>query len=257
MDIVRDKKLKNLLDHWPPGYVATSTWLNDLFISEQLRQRYLKSEWIESMGYGAYKRPKDNVKWFGALAAFQNGSKNKIHVGGSTALAMQGITHYIRMGKESIFLFSKPNQKLPVWFKNYEWGYPIEYIKTTFLPENLGIKEQEYNGFLINTSTKERAILECLYLIPNKFDVVECYQLIETMNTMRPNLVQELLENCNSIQVKRLFLFMAKKAGLPISEFLDTNKFDLGSGVRSIVKSEGKYEPEFNLIIPKELVHYV
>ena len=86
--------------------------------------------------------------------------------------------------------------------------------------------------------------------------VLECYQMMEGMNDIRPNLVQELLVQCKSIRVKRLFLYMASKAKLPVLEYLDLNKVDLGTGDRSIVEN-GVYDPQYKISIPKELANYV
>src|SRR5690606_6320353 len=121
-----------------------------------------------------------------------------------------------RFGREKIFLFSQLHQKLPKWFYEYQWENPIEHVKTSFLPESLGIKELDYSGVPLQMSLRERAILEALYLSPKHFDLLECYQMIEGLYTLRPDLVQELLTQCTSVRVKRLFLYMARKAGLPV-----------------------------------------
>jgi hypothetical protein len=42
--------------------------------------------------------------------------------------------------------------------------------------------------------------------------LVECYELIESQNNLRPDLLQKLLEQCTSVEVKRLFLYLAEKA---------------------------------------------
>jgi hypothetical protein len=257
MDILLDRKLQNLLHHWPTGLVATAPWLNKFNISEQLRQSYLKGKWIESLGYGAFKKTEDIITWKGAVAGFQNQLINPIHIGGATALSIYGVNHYVKMGKERVFLFSNPGQKLPKWFLNYDWGNKIEFIKSSFLPNHFGINQEEYNGFLLNISSRERAIMECLYLAPDNFDLVECYQLLEILNNIRPSMVQNLLSECSSIKAKRLFLYMAKKADLPVLKYLDISKIDLGSGVRSLDKQNGVYNAEFKLVIPRELEEYV
>jgi hypothetical protein len=70
---------------------------------------------------------------------------------------------------------------------------------------------------------------------------------------LRPALMQSLLESCNSIKVKRLFLFMADKANLPVMKHLDQTAIDLGSGNRSVVR-DGTYDSRYQLVLPKELV---
>jgi Transcriptional regulator, AbiEi antitoxin, Type IV TA system len=67
--------------------------------------------------------------------------------------------------------------------------------------------------FSIKVSSPERAMLECLYLSPDTVDLMECHQIMAGMTTLRPKLVQKLLEHCNSIKVKRLFLYLANRAG--------------------------------------------
>jgi hypothetical protein len=54
--------------------------------------------------------------------------------------------------------------------------------------------------------------------------MVECYQILEGLANLRPKILQELLESCNSIKVKRLFLFMASKAKHQWLDFVDHPK---------------------------------
>ncbi len=95
-------------------------------------------------------------------------------------------------------------------------------------------------------------MLECLYLAPESFDLVECYQIMEGLNNLRPKLVQQLLEACTSIKAKRLFLFMAEKSGRQWLHYLDVSKVNLGSGVRSLAK-DGAYVSKYKITVPKEL----
>ncbi len=256
MGITTDKKLKNLLEHWPSGLVATSPWLKEMSISGQLAQRYLKSGWIESLGRAAYKRTNDEINWYGGLASLQQQLSLDVHLGGPTALSVKGSAHYVRFGKERIFLFSALDQKLPKWFLDYNWENPIEHIKTSMLPSGIAVKKYEFNGMDIKTSAPERAILECLYLSSKNFDLLECYQIMEGLTTLRPKVLQELLERCGSIRVKRLFLYMADKAKLPVLKHLNLDEIDLGKGDRMIVKN-GVYNSKYKISLPKELVDYV
>ena len=114
------------------------------------------------------------------------------------------------------------------------------------------IDEYSLDGLKIQISSPERAILECLYLAPDRFDVVECYQILEGLVNLRPKILQELLENCSSIKVKRLFLFMASKARHQWLDFVDQSRIDLGTGDRVIVKG-GVYISKYKISIPKEL----
>ena len=144
---------------------------------------------------------------------------------------------------------------MPKWFYEYDWGQPIVHVKTGFLPNHLGTNIYHYGDMKIGASTLERAILECLYLSPKQFDLVECYEIMEGLQGLRPKLMQDLLESCSSIKVKRLFLFMADKASLPVMKHLKLDNVDLGKGDRSIVQ-HGQYNAKYGLTLPKELLNY-
>jgi hypothetical protein len=235
------------------GTVSTSARFSDLGISPQLLKRYTLNGWVSPLGKGAYIKTGDTVNWTGGLYALQEQLKAPVHAGAMTALSMQGMAHYVRIGAEKAYLFAPPKAKLPVWFKNHDWGVKIEFTATSLLPENLGFLNFEDKNYTISISSPERAFLECLHLAPEKFDLIECYQVIEGLTTLRPKLLQSLLEQCGSIKVTRLFLYMATKAGHDWYKHLDQSKFDLGKGSRTITQG-GVYVSEFQIIVPKELV---
>lgn len=234
------------------GTVSLAKWLEDLGISRDLQKRYRKNGWLEAIGPGAYKRTGDTVTWQGGLYAIQQQAKLPVHAGGLTALSMQGLSHYFRMSAETVFVFSTPEALMPRWFIKHPWGHPVQRIKTSFLPKGLGLTVHEEKDFSIRISAPERAIMECLYLVPRKMDLSECLHVMEGLSNLRPNVVQELLEACTSVKVKRLFLFLAKKAQHQWLTFIDQKKVSLGKGDRSITKG-GVYDSEFHIVIPKEL----
>ena len=94
--------------------------------------------------------------------------------------------------------------------------------------------------------------MECLYLAPNTQPLLEVYELMDGLNNLRPTSVQQLLEACTSIKVKRLFLYLAEKAGHQWLSYLDLERIDLGSGKRAIVKG-GSYVPKYQITVPKKL----
>jgi hypothetical protein len=247
-----DKKLMNLLSNHVPGTVLLASWLEKNGVSRDLQQYYLKSGWLESYGIGAFKRPNEKIRWTGALNSLQRQTKATVHVGGLTSIALQGLSHYVRMGKEPVYLFSPQYVKLPKWFLTQEWSNQVLHIRTKLLPADSALFEYSLDGLKLQISSPERAILECLYLAPDRFDVVECYQILEGLANLRPKILQELLENCNSIKVKRLFLFMASKARHQWLDFVDQSRIDLGTGDRVIVKG-GVYISKYKISIPKEL----
>lgn len=242
----------NLLSNHVPGTVFLASWLEKNGISRDLQQYYLKSGWLQSYGIGAFKRPNENIRWTGALSSIQRQTEVTVHVGGLTSISLLGLSHYVRMEKEPIYLFSPQYVKLPKWFLTQEWSNQIVHVRTKLLPVNSALFDYSLDGLKLQISSPERAILECLYLAPNRFDIVECYQILEGLANLRPKVLQELLENCNSIKVKRLFLFMASKARHLWLDFVDQSRIALGTGDRVIVKG-GVYISKYKISIPGEL----
>lgn len=254
MSIEKPNKLQNLLSKWLDKTIATTHWLLEKGVSAQLAKRYVESGWMESIGHGAYKKLSDHLIWQSGVHALQTQLKLPVHVGGLSALSYHGVSHSLRLGKEPLFLFVPLTVYLPKWFNNYDWGRSIVVVRTSFLPQAVGIKSYQEQNIEINYAVVERAVLELLYLTPKQIDILECYQIIEGLHNLRPNLLQTLLEECSSVKVKRLFLFMADKAQLPVMKHLNLEKIELGKGDRSIVK-HGKYDSKYQLVLPEDLVN--
>jgi hypothetical protein len=210
---------------------------------------------LAKLGTGAFRRPEETVAWPGAVHSLQTQLTLPVHVGALSALAAQGLAHYLRLDHEVVYLFSGPSVKLPAWFRGYDWQAVIEPVASNFLPDDLGLTKSKVGSFELLASAPERAILECLHLSPSKLDLVECYEILQGLINLRPKVMQQLLESCRSIKVKRLFLYMAEKANLPVMPHLDPTKIELGSGDRSLFKG-GHYDARYQLILPTELVNH-
>lgn len=247
-----DQKLKKLMTRRWPGAVCLASWLEQQGISRDLQQYYVRSGWLEAIGRGAYAKPGESVEWQGALQALQQQANLEVHVGGVTALVNKGYGHYIYLGKERIQLFSPLGVNLPAWFAKHDWRVNIEHIRTGFLRPRESLKDIETVSSELKQSAPERAAMECLYLTPEKMGLVECYQLMEGLVNLRPFLVQALLESCTSVKVKRLLLYMAKKAGHKWLSHIELGGVDLGKGDRTITP-DGVFIKEFHISVPEEL----
>jgi hypothetical protein len=245
-------KINYLLATQPSGVVLLSSWLVDNGYSPELQKRYRKSGWLTSIGTGAMIRAGDEVDYLGAIHGLQRQLQMSIHPGGKTALLMQGKSHSIALGVSYAVLFGGKDEVLPSWFKMYDWNISIKYYPSSFLPADLGLREFKHKGFNVRVSHPARAIMECLYLAPDKFDLEECYKIMEGLNTLHPDLVQSLLESCSSVKVKRLFLYMAEKAGHKWFDKMNKEKIDIGSGKRSVVAG-GVYIPKYKITVPAEM----
>jgi Transcriptional regulator, AbiEi antitoxin, Type IV TA system/Transcriptional regulator, AbiEi antitoxin N-terminal domain len=256
MSILTQHKLNHLLQIWPKNAVFLASYLRQLGYSNQLLVRYKKSNWIRSVGRGAYTRQEDRITLEGSLYALQVQAGLSTHQGGKHALSLLGKAHYIELNRQRVDLFGGPHEQLPAWFKNQEWDFKrLNYFISSFLPRELGLATIEVKEFHLKISTAVRAIMECIYLAPDRQDLMECLQLMQGLNNMRPKVVQEMLENCKSIKVKRLFLYFAEKAGHDWLNRLNTEKIDLGSGKRSLGKG-GVFIPKYQITVPPEIASY-
>ncbi|MCU0336309.1 MAG: type IV toxin-antitoxin system AbiEi family antitoxin [Sediminibacterium sp.] len=251
MSAVERTKLNNLLN-LPLGIVLQSSWLAKQGYSFDLQKRYRKSQWLESIGTGAMIRKGDKVGYEGAIYSLQQQTSLSIHPAARTALSLLGKSHYLELDTKKIIVFGKLQEPLPTWFKKYDWGVKVDYYQTSFLPNDIGMTEIALGDFSIKISNAARAMLECLYLAPKYQELVECYELMEGLNNLRPEQVQLLLERCNSVKVNRLFLYMAEKANHSWFKYIDANKIDLGNGNRSIVKN-GVFISKYKITVPAEL----
>lgn len=245
-------KINLLLRAQPMGVVFTSVWLVKQGYSLGLLRKYRESGWLESIGTGALIRSGDDVGYEGALYALQQQLDLSVHPGGITALELQGRAQYLAMSRKSADLFGQTGEVLPVWFRNRDWGERLDYHTSSFLPAGIGMTEVTFGAFQLKVSSAARAMMECLYLAPDRLELTECYELMEGLNNLVPATVRQLLEACSSVKVKRLFLYLAEKAGHDWFNRLDLETIDLGAGKRSLAIG-GVYIPKYRITVPREL----
>lgn len=247
-------KLNHLLKVWPSKAICLSSWLEEKGISQPLAYLYVKSGWLEKVGVGAFKRAGESVKWPSGLQAVQEQANLNIHLGGKSALQHQGYGHYLPMGENyPLYLFGYRNLNLPAWFKNYPWQVEVVYAQTNLFEFSMdeGLTIVDLNGISVKTSAAERAIMEVIYLVPKRETYDEALQLMGSLSAIRPQVVQSLLEKCNSIKVKRAFMVMAERYNYPWVKELDLSKVDFGKGKREFIK-HGYLEPKYLITIPKD-----
>jgi len=245
-------KINQLLRRWPNGTVAVSSWLEKQGAYQQLVQKYEATAWLRRVGQGAYAKAGDTFEWTGGLYALQDQLQLPIHAGGKTALQMQGYAHFLPMGKgTTVSLFGPPDVKLPTWFKQYRWGIKVRYTATNLFADQAdqGLTKKDIGPYSIKVSTPERAMMEVLYGVPLVDSYEEARLLMEGLTTLRPRVVQRLLENCVSVKVKRLFMLLAENCKHPWIGKVDLSKVDFGKGKRQLVKG-GRFDSKYNITVP-------
>jgi len=245
-------KLNNLLKIWPKGTVAVSCWLKRQGVYRQLSKVYEKSSWIEPIGHGAFKHSGDNVDWTGAVYALQEQLNLDVHVGGRSALELQGHMHFVPMGENyPVFLFGL-KRFLPGWFRKYPWKQPVKYFYTNSFPykETEVFTKKEMGAYSITLSSRELAIMEVLFLVDKNEAYEHAAFLMEGLKTLRPAVVQELLEKTSSIKVKRLFMHFAQQYDHPWLKYIKVGNINFGSGKR-VIGQGGRFDPKYNISVPR------
>lgn len=235
------------------GIMLTS-WLETKGISRSDLSNYVKHNTLKRVATGVYKYPETELSLYGILSSYQTQENLRYHLGAATALELKGFSHYIPMGKPQAVIFTPRTKPLPKWILSTSLDMTIVDLTTKVFPD-IGIANIHFNGNYLKVSSPERAIMECLLMYPMHTNLQDVYYLMEMLNALRSTLVQKLLEECTSIKVKRLFLYLAEKARHRWFDNLDLSKISLGSGTRSLV-SGGVKNSKYDIMIPKELVYY-
>ena len=247
MNTETNASLKNLLLTTPDnGIVCAPFLVKNGFSHDQLKQ-YVRNGYLDDVGRGAYCKHGHTPPLAAALNAAVTQLKSSIHLGGWSALAHHGILHFLPLADHTMSLYADSNMRLPAWMVH---AFKDQYIckRTNFLPEKLAIQDELLDGFSVPISTPERAILEYLYSVPDEHPLSEAYQILEMMLNMRPTILQELLENCNSIKAKRLFFLLAEDLNPSWYEDLYPGRINFGSGNR-VIDEGGSFHRKWLLTV--------
>lgn len=248
-------KIKKILDLIPRDSLLFSSWMASQGLDRKEQTLYVRSGWLERVAQGVYKIAGSTPTLYGAVASYNNQLGKSCHVGASSALDLRGFSHFVSMGKPQAYLFTAKESRLPGWLPKTEWDMTVKYFTSSAFGAETGLELYDYNGSQLLISSPERAFMECLLLSPEQFSLMDSYYVMEMMTTLRPSLVQQLVEECSSIKVKRLFIYMAEKAGHNWFRALDLSKLHLGRGVRNI-SATGRYISKYQIIVPSELADY-
>lgn len=244
-------KINRLVSQWTTGTPGATSYLAQSGFGSDLLVKYKKSGWLESFGRGAYIRSGDTVDWPGALYTLQTQLELSVHAGGKTALEFKGFAHYLPARRKRVFLYGPRGLILPVWFKGDRFGVEFVVTRTNLFPADLreGFTEFKERDFSVRISAPERSMLEMLHLVPRKVGFDEARLVMGNLATLRPDVVQGLLEACRSVKVKRLFLYMAENQEHAWLTKVDLSKVDLGKGKRMIVP-KGRYDAKYQITVP-------
>lgn len=193
-----------ILEANPSLNVLFGEWLAGQGLDAKGQHSYMKSGWLNRLSRGVYALQGTTPTLYNAVAAYNTQLDKHCIVGAYTALELRGYSHYLSLGSPTAFLFTSKDDKLPAWMLQLEWDMGIKYMTTSFLGDDRkGVESLDVNGSILLVSSPERAILECLNLPDSSVSLLNIYYIMESLTTLRPKLVQTLLEACTSQKVKR------------------------------------------------------
>lgn len=234
----------------PAGAVLTLGWLKERGISPNLANYYASSGWLHRVGAGAFTTTSAPPDWLGGVFGLQQKSDCGIHPGGKTALELTGRGHFLPLGQPPVYLFGRKGERLPAWFRHLSLPNKVDYVGTSFLSPNVGLQDHRAGAFTIKIAGPERAVLEFLH--EQKVDEAgydHMKLIFESLGTLRAALVQQLLECCSSVKVKRLFLHLAELNQHSWLKELDLKNVSLGNGKRVLFKG-GKFDKKYQITVP-------
>lgn len=237
------------------GVLVDRKWLSKHGIKATAVDYYLRSSKIENVVHGLYRKPGPPLKWQQVVYSLTL-LGHDVHIGHVTALAYHGYEHYLKLaGSTKIRLYSK--QSLPSWVEKVNINPGFVTIKRNLFSDNLiGIVDVPFGtwDWPIRYATAERAFIELASTIESKEEILQAVVMMEGAANLRPNLLQRLLEACENIKTKRLFLWLARSVEHSWYHHIDISRINLGAGKRQIVQG-GVLDEQFLITVPKKDKH--
>jgi len=272
-------KLNQLNKELPEGLLVDAAWLEQRGYYGSLRKKYVDHGWLEQPAYRVYRRPRGALRWEHVVISLQTLLEVPVVLGGRTALELRGYAHYLAHEQSEIHLYGQ--EQLPTWL--HKLPLPVRFVfhKSRKLfrndPVTRGLTSLSWNvrtddhvdsnplhaagltiqpwghwDWPLTLSTPERALLELLDELPERETFHQVDKLVEGLANLRPRRLQELLEDCQSVKVKRLFFFFADRHSHAWLKKLERARVDLGKGKRMLVRG-GKLDPTYEITVPEDL----
>lgn len=222
------QKLNLLYTQLPSSAPFTAAALRTLGISADLAVHYVRSGWLTRLARGVYCRKGDILLLNPSLRLLEQQIAG-LHVGGKSALAWYGITHYVSQ-HSTLHLYGWAAARLPGWFVE---RFPAEYHRKRLFEEppskmmNVTQLEKRVDAPLV--SAPERAFLELLSEVGVRQPLQEAQELAESAHTLRADVLEKLLQRCSSVKTVRLCLRFGRELSLPWASKLTPARLPTGS----------------------------
>lgn len=169
------------------------------------------------LAQGVYAFPNDDFAAYGALKFLQQHVPG-LHVGGKSALTMQGVRHNLS-SRDTMVLWGDNRYALPTWFTS---RFPARYVHARLF--NWSSADTELGGKTVTSppglpdylrvAVPERAVLELLYDVGVKESLEEARNVFDGLRAPRKDMLGQLLSCCTSVKTVRLFLTWARETNV-------------------------------------------
>ncbi len=238
----------------PDGLVVNRKWLKVKGFERTAVDYFVRSGKLVRVGHGVYRRPGPPLKWEHLVYSLHE-SGSPIHIGGRSALDLQGMAHYLPLGgMRSVELFGV--SKLPGWLSGSE--SPVKFNARgrggfDKLPDDaLTTMPFGHWDWPLNIATVELALFELLGDLHDEAGFSFADKYFESASVLRPKLLNLLLQSCRNVKTKRLFLWYADRHKHQWLKKIVKESAALGSGKRMIVKN-GALDKTYAITVPRTM----
>lgn len=259
----------------PNGLLISRKWLIEKGFTETRIDHLVRAKKLTVVGKGVYRKSGQALKWQAVVVSLQSRNMGSLDltVGGLTALEIQGLGHYLKLGSErTVDLYGR--SRLPKWVKPLCHGFQFRHFKEKLFSEEKALPLVEVTAakttiagsnkpmakawrslnwgswdWPLTISTPELAILEVLEGVPGEISFEDCDLIFEGLASLSPRRLRMLLGHCKSVKAKRLFFWYADRHQHSWQKSLDQHDFDLGSGKR-VLAEKGKLDKKYLITVP-------
>jgi len=236
------------------GQLVNRDWLLKRGFNRPRVDYFLRSGKLESVAHGVYRRPGPPLKWEHIVYSLTE-IGFPVHVGGRSALELQGLAHYLPSGSaRQIDLYGTSN--VPKWVVNYPANFRfVVHTRRLFdqMPR-VTVRTKPFGSWdwPIAYAVPELAMFELLSEVREAVDFTVADKIFEAATNFRPELLQEMLRACSQVKAKRLFLWFSDRHAHEWHKALKIDGISLGKGKRMLVKG-GAFDPTYQITIPREM----
>ena len=254
LGVIMSSKINWLLTHSSPGDLVLQQWLTENGVSYSLAQKYAHSGWLTKLSSGVYYRPDAQGKlkpsWVDAIQALGVQLHFPIHLAGLSSLTHQGLSHYLQLNKEQVWIGVKHKPSLPKWFREFpyqDWFYCGNH-KLELIPKK-DLKTITVKGKELTVSCAELAAYEVVDAIGKQISFEHVAELFQGLVNLSPRKVQGILERSRSVQTNRVFLFLSHYYDHQWAKRIDELGIHLGAGKRQVVEN-GRFDERYQITVP-------